>query len=96
MSAKSSEKPINNPFQAIQSIEYIENKMNTGNYQHCKASFREKSEEFDKEILLFHGTDVQNIDSIFNTNFNIDSSPVDRRKAMVFLGGVFTCLSFQE
>ena len=42
------EKHLYKPCQAIQSIEYIENKRNTENYQQCKAIFREKSEECNK------------------------------------------------
>ena len=87
-------KQIHNPAQAIQSIEYIENEVNTEHYQQCRDLFIKKSEEcgnenIGKEILLFHGTNVQNIDSIFNTNFDIESSPVDRRKAMVYGRGVY-------
>jgi len=82
-------KQINNPFHAIRSIEYIENEGNTEKYRHCKKLFSKKSDKCGKEILLFHGTNVQNIDSIFTTNFNIDKSPVDRRKMMAYGRGVY-------
>eukprot|EP00092_Neocalanus_flemingeri_P058142 GFUD01069240.1.p1 GENE.GFUD01069240.1~~GFUD01069240.1.p1 ORF type:complete len:189 (+),score=44.53 GFUD01069240.1:414-980(+) len=82
-------RPIYNPSQAIQSIEYIENELSTERYQNCKALFREKSDQCAKEILLFHGTDVNNIDSIFNKNINIESSTVGRCKAMVFGRGIY-------
>ena len=81
--------PINNPGQAIQSIEYIENQVNGERYRRCKEVLMKKSDLCAKEILLFHGTNVQNIDSILNANFNIESSPVDRCKAMVYGRGVY-------
>eukprot|EP00092_Neocalanus_flemingeri_P058137 GFUD01069235.1.p1 GENE.GFUD01069235.1~~GFUD01069235.1.p1 ORF type:complete len:419 (+),score=91.22 GFUD01069235.1:69-1325(+) len=82
-------RPINNPSQAIQSIEYIENKLSTERYQHRKALLREKSDQCAQEILLFHETDLNNIESIFNNNFNLDSSPLNRPKAMIFGRGIY-------
>eukprot|EP00092_Neocalanus_flemingeri_P058148 GFUD01069246.1.p1 GENE.GFUD01069246.1~~GFUD01069246.1.p1 ORF type:complete len:434 (+),score=85.63 GFUD01069246.1:341-1642(+) len=80
---------INNPSQAIQSIEYIENELSTERYQQCKALLREKSDQCAQEILLFHETDLNNIESIFNNNFNLDSSPLNRPKAMIFGRGIY-------
>ena len=36
--------------------------------------------ELYEEILLFHGTDEENIDNIFNNNFDINHHPVRRSK----------------
>ena len=47
-----------------------------------------------KELLLFHGTAYENIESIIITNFHIDSSPFHegtqgRKKSMLFGRGIY-------
>ena len=71
------------PHSAIQSIEYIENDVTSQRFRECKSRFK-NLKEGKKEVLLFHGTDITNIDSIFNNNFDIGMSPSNRPK--VWLG----------
>ena len=73
-------KPIFQPHNAIQSIEYIENETSTTRFDECKRRFNKLLPDGDKEVLLFHGTDVSNIDGIFNNNFNIEMTPTNRPK----------------
>ena len=69
------------PQSAIQSIEYIENDITSQRFQECKTRFK-NIQEGEKEVLLFHGTDITNIDSIFNDNFNIEMAPSSRPKVL--------------
>ena len=71
---------ISDPAHAIQSIEVIENDVSSGKFNECKKRLRSLQLDADKEMLLFHGTDVTNIDSIFNNNFNIEMAPANRPK----------------
>ena len=67
------------PHNAIQSIEYIENDVTSHRFEECKSRFKGFTEG-GKEVLLFHGTDITNIDSIFNNNFDIGMTPANRPK----------------
>ena len=42
-----------------------------------------------KEVLLFHGTDSANLDSIMENNFNIDAVPSHKEKKMIYGRGVY-------
>ena len=68
------------PQNAIQSIEYIENDVSTARFEECKRRLRGLLPGGDKEVLLFHGTDLTNIEGIFNNNFIIDCAPANRAK----------------
>ena len=74
-----SARPVKDPHTAIQSIEYIENDVTSQRFLECKTRFK-NFQEGEKEVLLFHGTDITNIDSIFNNNFDIGMVPSNRPK----------------
>ena len=78
-----SSRSLLDPQNAIQSIEYIENDVINQRFQECKNRFK-NLKDGEKEVLLFHGTDITNIDSIFNNNFDIGMAPSNRPK--VWLG----------
>ena len=67
------------PHKAIQSIEYIENDFTTQRFEECKSRFK-GFKEGEREVLLFHGTDSTNIESIFNNNFDLGMAPANRPK----------------
>ena len=73
-------KAVSDPHKAIQSIEYIENDATSQRFEECRRRFKSLIPGEEQEVLLFHGTDRANIDSIFNNNFNIEMSPADRPK----------------
>ena len=50
-------------------ITYIQNDDLKDNYEKLKKDKQEKGELYE-ETLLFHGTDEENIDNIFNNNFD--------------------------
>ena len=60
-------------------ITYIENGKMKRNFEKSKKG-KEDNGEIYEEILLFHGTDEENIDNIFNNNFDIDRHPLRRSK----------------
>ena len=60
-------------------ITYIENGEMKRNFEITKKG-KEDNGEIYEEILLFHGTDEENIDNIFNNNFDIDRHPLRRSK----------------
>ena len=60
-------------------ITYIENGKLKRNFEKSKKE-KEDNGELYEEILLFHGTDEENIDNIFNNNFDINHHPVRRSK----------------
>ena len=60
-------------------ITYIENEDLKNNYEKLKKDKQEKGELYE-EILLFHGTDEENIDDIFIKNFDINCHPLKRNK----------------
>jgi len=92
-------KLITNSYDSIESITYIENKSIEVAYEKQMEIFKHENKVDDnnmvKEVLLFHGTAVQNIDSIINYNFLIDSLPRNegeeksRKKSMLFGRGVY-------
>ena len=60
-------------------ITYIENGNLNRNFEKSKKDKEDNGEHFE-EILLFHGTDEENIDSLFNNNFDINHQPQRRSK----------------
>ena len=60
-------------------ITYIENEALKSKYEKSKKDKQEKGELYE-EILLFHGTDEENIDEIFIKNFDINRHPLKRKK----------------
>ena len=62
-------------------ITYIENGNLKRNFEKSKKDKEDSGEHFE-EILLFHGTDEENIDSIFNNNFDINRHPLKRSKVL--------------
>ena len=62
-------------------ITYIQNDDLKDNYEKIKKDKQEKGELY-KETLLFHGTDEENIDNIFNNNFDINRHPLKRSKVI--------------
>ena len=63
----------------LTAITYIENEDLKNNYEKLKRDKQEKGELYE-EILLFHGTDEENIDEIFIKNFDINRHPLKRKK----------------
>ena len=63
-------------------ITYIENGDLKSNYEQLKKDKQEKGELYE-EILLFHGTDEENIDNIFINNFDINHHLLKRKKVQV-------------
>ena len=87
-------KSIENKSEAIASIEYVVNQKTLKTFNAKKKFFHENkrglnSEGKVKELLLFHGTDTGNVDSIMENNFAIDAVPNHKRKAMVYGRGVY-------
>lgn len=85
---------ITNQSDAIESIQYCVNTNSQKAFNRQRQLFKDQGKVKDggkvKELLLFHGTDCSNIDSIFNTNFNIDIAPFPyKNKAMVYGRGVY-------
>ena len=60
-------------------ITYIENCHLKRNFEKAKKEFEDNGTSY-KEIFLFHATDEENIDNIFNDNFDIDHHPLSRAK----------------
>ena len=92
-------KLITNSCDSIESITYIENKSLEAAYEKQKEIFKHEKKVDDnnnaKEVLLFHGTAVENIDSIISNNFLIDCLPrnagekTSRKKSMLFGRGIY-------
>ena len=87
-------KSIDNQSDAIASIEYVLNQKTLKTFNAKKKFFHDNkrglnSEGKVKELLLFHGTDTGNIDSIMENNFAIDAVPNHKTKAMVYGRGVY-------
>ena len=67
---------VSNPGDSIDSIDYIKNPLLEEGYEKEKARFVKEGKE-PKEMLLFHGTAVANVDSILKENLkNIQSASV--------------------
>ena len=77
--------------QTISSVEYVVHQKTLKTFNLKKKLFEDKRRGLNrdgkvKELLLFHGTDASNIDSIFENNFAIDAVPNPR---MVYGRGVY-------
>ena len=60
-------------------IKYIENDQLKRKFENLKKVMKDNNDQYE-EILLFHGTAEENVDSIFNNNFDIDHHPLNRIK----------------
>ena len=61
----------------------IENDVSTARFEECRRRLKTLLPDGGKEVLLFHGTDLTNIEGIFNSNFDIDLAPATRTKVVV-------------
>ena len=77
--AQNCRKRANDRLSDLTAITYIENEDLKNNYEKLKKDKQEKGELYE-EILLFHGTDEENIDEIFINNFDINRHPLKRKK----------------
>ena len=75
-----------NPDDSIDSIDYIKNFHLEEEYEKQKARFAKEGKE-PKEMLLFHGTAVANVDSILKENFKLGNQ--DKEKRSVFGEGIY-------
>ena len=79
---------------SIASIEYLVNEKTLETFNSKKKFFEENKRGLNsqgnvKELLLFHGTDAANIDSIVEKNFIIDAVSTHKRKAMAYGRGIY-------
>ena len=79
---------------SIASIEYLVNEETLETFNSKKKFFKENTRGLNskgtvKELLLFHGTDTANVDSIVENNFLIDAAPTHKRKAMAYGRGIY-------
>ena len=65
-------------------ITYIENGKLKRDFEQLKKD-KDDNEEPYEEILLFHGTDEENIDNIFTNNFDINHHPLRRSKVHILI-----------
>ena len=82
---------VANPAEAIERIDYIKNLQLEEAYNHQKAIFQRENKEI-KEMLLFHGTAVANVDSILRSNFSLDhpfDKDNDKENESVFGEGIY-------
>ena len=89
-----SSKPIKNKSNAPASVEYVVNPKTLKTFNAKKQFFLENKRWLRvdgkvKELLLFHGTDSGNLDSIMENNFNIDTVPSHKKKKMIYGRGVY-------
>ena len=89
-----SSKPIENKSNALASVEYVVNPKTLKTFNAKKQFFLENKRGLRvdgrvKELLLFHGTDSGNLDSIMENNFNIDTVPSHKEKKMRYGRGVY-------
>ena len=96
-------KQVFNTSDAIESITYIHNAKQESAYENQKKLFKQqKKVDQDghvRELLLFHGTAAECIESIITTNFIVDCLPHPeeetegegrrRKKAMLFGRGIY-------
>ena len=63
------------------------------NYNTKKLEFKEagkvNTEKKVREMLLFHGTDAANIDSILKGGFNLDFNPTHKKKRQLLGRGIY-------
>ena len=69
---------VENPHDAIASIDYIRNPQLEQEYETQKRSFAIEGKPVVEE-LLFHGTAVASVDSILKTNFSLEHSPIQQQ-----------------
>ena len=82
---------VANPAEAIERIDYIKNLQLEEAYNQQKAIFQREGKEI-KEMLLFHGTAVANVDSILRSNFSLDhpfDKDNDKENERVFGEGIY-------
>ena len=86
-------KTIENKANSVQSVEHICNPKTLENYNAKKLAFKEAGkvniEKKVQEILLFHGTDAANIDSILKEGFNVDFNPKHKSKMQRYGRGIY-------
>ena len=86
-------KTIENKANSVQSVEHICNPKTLENYNAKKQAFKEAGkvniEKKVQEILLFHGTDAANIDSILKEGFNVDFNPKHKSKMQRYGRGIY-------
>ena len=86
-------KTIENKANSVQSVEHISNPKTLENYNAKKQAFKEAGkvniEKKVQEILLFHGTDAANIDSILKEGFNVDFNPKHKSKMQRYGRGIY-------
>ena len=86
-------KPIQNKPNSVQSVEHISNPKTLENYNAKKLAFKEvgkvNGENKVREMLLFHGTDAANIDSILEEGFNINFNPKHKSKLALYGRGIY-------
>jgi len=71
---------VENPHDAIASIDYIRNPQIEEGYQAQKERFQIEGKQV-TEALLFHGTAVASVDSILKNNFSLDHSPIQQQES---------------
>ena len=86
-------KPIENKADSVQSVEHISNPKTLEKYEVKKLEFKEagkvNAEKKVREMLLFHGTDAANIDSILKDGFNLDFIPTHKMKLQLYGRGIY-------
>ena len=87
------QKPIQNKPNSVQSVEHISNPKTLEKYNAKKLAFKEagkvNKEKKVKEMLLFHGTDAANIDSILKDGFNVNFNPKHKTKMQRYGRGIY-------
>ena len=71
---------VENPHDAIASIDYIRNPQIEEGYEAEKKRFKIEGKQV-AEALLFHGTAVASVDSILKNNFSLDHSPIQQQES---------------
>lgn len=71
-------------------ITYMENGKLQRNFEKLKEAKDNNGEHFE-ELLLFHGTDEENVNSIFNNNFDIEHHPLRRSKVDIKVCSLLSC-----
>ena len=86
-------KPIQNKANSVQSVEHISNPKTLEKYNARKQAFKEagkvNTEKKVHEMLLFHGTDAANIDSILKDGFNANFNPSHKSKTQHYGRGIY-------
>ena len=82
-------KPIQNKPNSVQSVEHISNPKTVENYNAKKEVGKVNRENKVREMLLFHGTDAANIDSILEEGFNINFNPKHKSKLQLYGRGIY-------